>query len=364
MRRYGLDRTSAGSLLSLMSLGILAASLVFGPIVDRHGYAECWSRRSLGVMARPGGDRVRPLRRRSWSSRSSSSASAVGSSTAAPMPWSRTSAKQAAARGCRSWASSSASAPWAFRCPRPPAPAARLSAILAFIGLVVVVPVGHVRRDPVPAAQAAPGLSDPQGGQPARRTRTLLLLGLMLFFQSGMEITSADGAPSSCRRPSARGRPFVLVLSLFWVGMMTARTGADPDAAAMARRFGARSVLGDCRHSAPSCSGCRQGETTAMLGLFLFGFGLAAGFPVVLGVIGELYKRADGNGVQHRLRLCAAGRELAALLDRPAGRPVRPACLAVDGPAGGHLQIGFSCRSLTRPGSASPCTFHETEGRH
>ncbi len=38
IHRLGLDRTEAGSLLSLMTLGILAGSLVFGPVVDRRGY--------------------------------------------------------------------------------------------------------------------------------------------------------------------------------------------------------------------------------------------------------------------------------------------------------------------------------------
>src|SRR5205807_8703012 len=34
----GIDKGEAGSLLLLMSFGILAASLVFGPLVDRYGY--------------------------------------------------------------------------------------------------------------------------------------------------------------------------------------------------------------------------------------------------------------------------------------------------------------------------------------
>ena len=39
---------------------------------------------------------------------------------------------------------------------------------------------------------------------------------------------------------------------------------------------------------------CR-GETRAMVGLFLIGFGLAAGFPVVLGAIGEIYSELTGT---------------------------------------------------------------------
>src|SRR5262249_32612846 len=49
MDRYGMDRTEAGSLLALMSLGILAGSLVFGPIVDRFGYRSVLIAAALGV---------------------------------------------------------------------------------------------------------------------------------------------------------------------------------------------------------------------------------------------------------------------------------------------------------------------------
>ncbi|MGH7650553.1 MAG: MFS transporter, partial [Gemmatimonadaceae bacterium] len=38
MVRFGIDKAAAGALFLLMSFGILAASLVFGPLVDRYGY--------------------------------------------------------------------------------------------------------------------------------------------------------------------------------------------------------------------------------------------------------------------------------------------------------------------------------------
>src|SRR5438552_19102177 len=38
MARFGIDKAEAGSLFLLMSFGILAASLVFGPLVDRYDY--------------------------------------------------------------------------------------------------------------------------------------------------------------------------------------------------------------------------------------------------------------------------------------------------------------------------------------
>ncbi|MGH7504315.1 MAG: MFS transporter, partial [Longimicrobiales bacterium] len=36
--RFGLDNAAAGSLFAVMSLGIMAGSVVFGPVVDRYGY--------------------------------------------------------------------------------------------------------------------------------------------------------------------------------------------------------------------------------------------------------------------------------------------------------------------------------------
>ena len=113
--RHGLDRSSAGSLLSLMSQGILVASLVFGPIVDRYGYKGVLIGGAAGVLLglegiafapsgwflATGGLRVR-LRRRDHQ-------------RGHQCRWSPTSAARAAAPAWPSWASSSASEPSA--CP-------------------------------------------------------------------------------------------------------------------------------------------------------------------------------------------------------------------------------------------------------
>src|SRR5690242_21192655 len=38
--RFGIGRAAAGSLLLLNTIGIIIGSLLFGPVVDRHGYKE------------------------------------------------------------------------------------------------------------------------------------------------------------------------------------------------------------------------------------------------------------------------------------------------------------------------------------
>ena len=183
-----------------------------------------------------------------------------------------------------------------------------------------------------------PPPKQPQGF-PIRRAgslladRTLLLLGSMLFFQSGMEITiggwSAQFAHEALkleRRPFRAG-PLALL------GRDDdGADGADPVAAAMVRRPrcsarswrspGIGSILllavpgGDPGDGRPLPDRIRPG----------------GGLPGRPGGDRRDLQRADGNGVQHRLRRRPAGRQCAALPDRPAGRPVRPACLAVDGP--------------------------------
>ena len=124
---------------------------------------------------------------------------------------------------------------------------------------------------------------------------TLLLVGLLLFLQSGMEITlggwSGDYAHDVLRLEEWRS---ILLLSLFWVGMMTARVVLSrllrsQPATRLFPIFLAVTLVGaGLLLAVPNV-------VAAGMGLLLLGAGLASGFPILLGFLGGLYQDLTGT---------------------------------------------------------------------
>jgi fucose permease len=294
MDRYGLDRTEAGSLLALMSLGILAASLVFGPIVDRFGYRSVLVVSALGVGLGLEGIAQAPSAR--WLAAAVlvlgfSGGIVNGSTNALVSDISGTGRSASLALLGVFFGVSALGVPLALGLLLN---WVGYAAILAGIGLVVLIPVVYFLAIPFPPPKQPQGFPLRKAGG-LLREQPLLLLGGMLFFQSGMEITlggwSARYAHEVLGLTEQRA---VLVLSLYWVGMVTARLVLT----ALLQRLSAGRILGAFLGVATLGSAlllAARGSATAMLGLFLLGFGLAAGFPIVLGIIGELYTELTGT---------------------------------------------------------------------
>src|SRR4051812_28412341 len=292
--RHGLDRSSAGSLLSLMSQGILVASLVFGPIVDRYGYKWVLIGGAAGVLLGLEGIAFSPS---GWFLVLAVCIFGFGGGII-------NGATNALVSDISGQGRSSGLAFLGvfFGVGALGVPLVlglllgRLdyTSILAVFGLLVLIPIGAFLVIRFPPPKQAQGF--PIGkARDLVRERTLLLLGFMLFFQSGMEITvggwSAQFAHEALQLGESRS---VLVLSLFWVGMLAARLVLTP----LLRRLSPTLVLGPFMAIAAVGTFTllsSRGATQAMLGLFLIGFGLAAGFPVVLGAIGEIYSELTGT---------------------------------------------------------------------
>jgi fucose permease len=294
INRHGLDRGAAGSLLSLMSQGILVASMVFGPIVDRYGYKGVLIGGAAGVLL--------GLEGIAFATSGWSLALLVfvfgfgggiinGATNALVSDISGQGRSSGLAFLGVFFGAGALGVPLCLGLLL-----GRLdyTSILALFGMLVLVPIAVFMIIGFPPPKQSQGF--PIGkARNLVRDRTLLLLGSMLFFQSGMEITvggwSAQFAHEALQLEEGRS---VLVLSCFWIGMLAARLVLTP----VLRRLSPAMVLGP--FMALAAIGAltlllSRGESQAMLGLLLLGFGLAAGFPVVLGAIGEIYSELTGT---------------------------------------------------------------------
>jgi len=139
------------------------------------------------------------------------------------------------------------------------------------------------------------------------REESLLLLGLMLFLQSGMEITVGGWTSTFAREALAlNGRAALFFLSLYWLGMMSARLmlGSLLKTVAPLRVLAfslATSMLGVLLLITAHAT------TLAAIGVFLVGAGFAAVFPVVLGWLGERYQALSGTAFSIALVMALTG---------------------------------------------------------
>lgn len=292
--RHGLEKADAGALLALMSLGILAGSLVFGPVVDRFGYRPVLLAGALGV--------------------------GLGLAAIARAPTTAVLAPAMLAFGCGGGLLNGATNALVSDI-TPEGRESGLALLGVFFGIGALgVPLAlGLLLHRVPYAAVVGGLAilvaiplmsfvlvrfpppKQARGFPLRRAgallgdTSLLLVGLMLFLQSGMEITLGGWSAQYVREVLGLSEDrSILVLSLFWVGMVAARLVL----ARSPRSWSATTVLPAFLGMALAGAGLLlavPGTAAAAAGLLLLGAGLAAGFPVLLGFLGGLYRDLTGT---------------------------------------------------------------------
>ena len=139
------------------------------------------------------------------------------------------------------------------------------------------------------------------------REAPLLLFGLMLFLQSGMEITVGGWTSTFAREVLAlSGRAALFFLSLYWLGTMLARLVLG----SLLKTIAPRRVL--AASLALAFFGVlllitAHATTVAAAGVFLVGAGFAAVFPVVLGWLGERYQALSGTAFSIALVMALTG---------------------------------------------------------
>jgi len=294
IERFGIDKAAAGALFLLMSFGILVGSVVFGPIVDRNGYkgmlllatalivvglegiafapSLAWLRVAVALIGFGGGiinGGTNALVADISSEGRSAGLSLLGvffGVGAVGVPF-----VLGMLLGRFSY-----------------------SALIAAVGALVLVPLVVTAATPFPAPKQAQGFPLGDAGR-LLRDPVLLLMGLMLFLESGMEITVGGWTSTFFKEELQVPEQRALVyLSLYWMGMMLARIALGW----LLRRAAPARVLFGCLAigfvGALLLLGTRSASLAA-LGVFLLGCGFAATFPVVLGFVGDRYAHLSGT---------------------------------------------------------------------
>ncbi|MDH3570862.1 MAG: MFS transporter [Gemmatimonadota bacterium] len=294
IQRLGLDRTGAGSLLALMSLGILAGSVVFGPVVDRRGYKGMLLAGAVLVALGLEGIAFAPS-----IALLAGSAILIGFGGGVINGGTTVLVADISVEGR----------------------AAGLAYLGVFFGIgafgmplvlgllrerfgdaEVVAGIGALVL-PLLAYYTAIRFPEPKQPQefPLRnaarlfRDPVLVLLGVALFFESGMEITvggwTATYVSEELALPPERA---LYLLSLYWLGM----TGGRLVLGWLLPRVSSSAVLlvslGVAFAGALILIGART-TGAAGAGTLLTGVGFAAVFPVILGHVGDRYERMSGT---------------------------------------------------------------------
>jgi MFS transporter, FHS family, glucose/mannose:H+ symporter len=306
IERFGMARASAGSLFTLMSGGILVGSLLFGPIVDRYGYKGLLTAGIAVVLVGLQGIAFAPS-----VALLAGAVLLIGLGGGVINGGTNALVADISAGG-RSAGLSLLGVFFGIGAFGVPFVLGLLlgrigyGAVVAGIGGLVAIPLFFHLAIRFPAPK------QPQG-VPLRRLvamagdPVLVLLGLILFFQSGMEIT-VGGWTATYFHDELRVAPDAALyfLSLYWLGMTGARlllgwllrrvAPARVLLASMAIALGGALTL--VFSTAPGLAGA---------GVFLTGAGFAAVFPVILGYVGDRYAELSGTAFSFVLVMALVG---------------------------------------------------------
>jgi len=306
IERFGIDKAQAGSLFLLMTFGILAGSLVFGPMVDRYGYK--------GMLLLATALIVLGLEGIAFASSLpvlqlaiifiGFGGGIVNGGTNALVADISSEAKGASLNLLGVF--------FGIGAVGVPFLLATMSGsfsnatLIAGVGFLVLVPFLYVAVTPFPAPKQPQGFPIAAAGR-LMRDPLLLLMGFMLFLESGMEITVGGWTSTFVNEELAvKARTALVVLSLYWMGMMLARLALGT----IFRSVPPVRVLYICLSigliGAMTLLMTRN-LPAAALGVFMLGVGFAATFPTVLGFVGDRYAELSGTAFSLVIAMALCG---------------------------------------------------------
>ena len=306
IERFGIDTAAAGSLFPLLTFGILLGSLVFGPIVDRNGYKGLLLLATALIVVGLEGIAFAPSMAalRIAIALIGFGGGIINGGTSALVADISSDGRTAGLSVLGVFFGVGAvGVPFALGSLLG---AFSYSAIIAVVGVLVLIPLALTALTPFPAPKQPQGFPLAQA-QGLVRDSALLRMGVMLFLASGMEITVGGWTATFFKDElQIADRRALVYLSLYWFGMMLGRLAVS---AAVRRIAPPRVLLGGLSTAfvgalllilAPNAS-------LAALGVFLLGCGFAPSFPVVLGFVSDRYAQLTGTAISVVIVMAVTG---------------------------------------------------------
>ena len=306
IERFGLDKAHAGQLLLIMTFGIIVASLVFGPMVDRYGYKGILLVATALILVGLEGIAFAPTLA---SLRVAIALIGFGGGIVNGGTNALVADISGGERGSKLnllgvfFGISAVGVPFVL---------ATLtgrfsqSALMAGVGALVIVPFAVI------AASGFPMPKQPQGfpitaAAGLLRDPVMLLMAAILFLESGVELTVGGWISTFVKEVLGVGAGNALIiLSLYWLGMMLTRIAVGK-ILKRASHIGVLYVLLAIALVGVALLLATHNVAIAAAGVFLLGVGFAAMFPTVLGFIADRYATLSGTAFSLAIAIALTG---------------------------------------------------------
>jgi MFS transporter, FHS family, glucose/mannose:H+ symporter len=306
IQKFGIDTIDAGSLFLLLTFGMLLGSVIFGPVVDRYGYKALLVLCTAFIFLGLEGIAFAPslgLLRLSLFTIGFAGGVINGGTNALVSDISGEGRSSGLAYLGVFFGVGAFGVPFILGTMLG---YFSFESLISFVGGLVLLPLLFIIRIAFPQAKQAQGFPVKEGVGLLKET-TLLMMGFILFMQSGMEMTVSGWTASMINLElQVDAQQAVLVLSLYWVGLMFARIIMGN----ILKKVSPAVVLRTCIGIAAVGSLLLISANTLTLaipGLILVGIGFAACFPIIFSYVGEAYAKLSGTAFSVVLVMALAG---------------------------------------------------------
>ncbi len=306
IEKYGIDKVDAGTLFLVLNLGMLIGSVVFGPVVDRYGYKGLLVMCAALVFVSIEGIALAPgvnILRVSLFFVGFAGGAINGGTNALISDISD------GQRGARL---SLLGVFFGIGALGVPLLLGTLldrfawESLIGFVGVLILIPLIFFIILKFPSPKHEQGFPVSEGLKLTREV-PLLLFGLILFIQSGMEMTVSGWSATYMNEYLAiSARQAVLFLSFYWIGMIFTRIAITSLLQKAERRM---VVLISLLVSVAGTMLILVSSSVMMVvaGLLLTGIGFAAIFPLVFSYVGDLYPKLSGTAFSVILAIALIG---------------------------------------------------------